>query len=51
MKNAIFWDVTPRGSCYNDFPEERIATIIRLERLSELGTTLAVTNNSDTELT
>jgi hypothetical protein len=33
MKNAIFWDVTPCGSCNNnDISEERITTIIRMLR-------------------
>jgi hypothetical protein len=46
MKNAIFWDVTPCGSCKNRcFFEERIASIIRVTRMGELGTMLAVTSN------
>jgi hypothetical protein len=41
MKNAAFWDMTPCGSCKN----RRIASIIRVARIGELGTTLAVTSN------
>jgi hypothetical protein len=43
MKNAVFWDVTPRGSCNNDVSEENITSIIRVEGIIELGTTLAIT--------
>jgi hypothetical protein len=39
MKKTIFWDVTPRGSCKNQ------CFIIRVTRIDELGTTLAVTSN------
>jgi hypothetical protein len=46
MKNAIFWDVLPYDSCKNRLSEERIAAIIRIGRISELGTTLAVISNS-----
>jgi hypothetical protein len=42
MKNPAFWDVTPVRT---DFLEELIASIIRVKRISELGTTLAVTSN------
>jgi hypothetical protein len=44
MKNAVFWDVT---SCA-DVSEERSASIIRVTRMGELGTTLAVTSNRRT---
>jgi hypothetical protein len=37
-KNAVFRDVTP----LSDVLEERIASIIKAERISELGTALAV---------
>jgi hypothetical protein len=45
MKNAVFWDVTPCGSCKNRcFLEERVATILRVTTIGEVGT-LAVTSN------
>jgi hypothetical protein len=44
-KNAVFWDVTPCGSCKNRRFEERIASTIRVKRITELGTTLAATCN------
>jgi hypothetical protein len=44
MKNAIFWDVTPcRSSKYRRL-KEHIASIIRMTRIGELGTMLAVTS-------
>jgi hypothetical protein len=39
MRNAVFWDVTPCGSCKDRVSEERIASIIRVKGISELGTT------------
>jgi hypothetical protein len=45
MKNGVFWDVTPRGSCKNRVSEELSASFIRVTRIGELGTTLAVTSN------
>jgi hypothetical protein len=46
MKNGVFWDVTPCGSCVRaDVPEEPSASIIRVTKIGEVGTTLAVTNN------
>jgi hypothetical protein len=45
MKNAIFWDVMPCGSCKNRISEECITSIIRVTRISALGTTIAVTSN------
>jgi hypothetical protein len=45
MKNAAFWDVTLYDCCKTDVSEERIASIIRVTRFSELGKTLAVTSN------
>jgi hypothetical protein len=36
MKNTIFWDVAPCG--------ERVASVFRVKRMSELGIALAVTN-------
>jgi hypothetical protein len=44
MKNAVFWNVTPCGMCTNRRLEERIASIIRVTRISELGK-LAITSN------
>jgi hypothetical protein len=41
MKNAIFWNVT-------DISEELSASFIRVTRISELGTALAVTSNRRT---
>jgi hypothetical protein len=40
MKNAVFWDVTPCGSCKNRQFGGRIASIIRVTRIGDLGTTL-----------
>jgi hypothetical protein len=45
MKNAVFLDVTSCGSCKTDVAEELSASIIRVIRIGELGTTLAVTRN------
>jgi hypothetical protein len=36
MKNAVFWDVTPCGTCKNDVSEQRIAPIIRVTRIGEI---------------
>jgi hypothetical protein len=48
MKNVVFCDVTPYDSCNNRRFRERIAYIIRMTRISELRTTLAVTSNYST---
>jgi hypothetical protein len=48
MKNGVFWDVTPCGSCKNDVSEERSDSFIRVTIIGELGATLAVTNNRRT---
>jgi hypothetical protein len=48
MKNALFWDVTPCGSCKNRHFGGSIASFIRVTRFVELGTTLAVTRNRST---
>jgi hypothetical protein len=42
MKNIIFWSM---ALVRTDILEENIASIIRMERISELGTALAVTSN------
>jgi hypothetical protein len=44
MKNAIFWDVTPCGLVRTVVLEELSASIIKVTRIGELGTTLAVTS-------
>jgi hypothetical protein len=41
MNNGVYWDVTPYGFC--DVSEELSASIIRVTRIGELGTALAVT--------
>jgi hypothetical protein len=39
MKNGVFWDVTPRVALVRtDVSEELSASIIRVTRISELGT-------------
>jgi hypothetical protein len=45
MKNGVFWDVTLCGSCKNRRFGELRLSFIRLTRIGELGTTLAVTSN------
>jgi hypothetical protein len=45
LKNDVFWDVTPCGSCKNDVSEEPSASFIKVTRIGELGTTLAATSN------
>jgi hypothetical protein len=44
MKNGVFWDVMLCGSC----KEELRTSFIRVTRIGELGTTLAVTSNRRT---
>jgi hypothetical protein len=48
MKNGVFCDVTP---CLvrTDVSEELSASIFRVTRIGELGTTLAVTSNRRTD--
>jgi hypothetical protein len=48
MKNSIFCDGTPCGSCKNRHFGGRYHFIIRVTRISELGTVLAVTSNQST---
>jgi hypothetical protein len=43
--NAVSWDVTPCASCKNYVSEELSASTIRVARIGELGTMLAVTTN------
>jgi hypothetical protein len=45
MKNGVFWDVTPCGSCKNRSFGGLSAPIIRVTIIGELGTTSAVTTN------
>jgi hypothetical protein len=45
MKNVIFWDLMPWALVRTNVSEERIASIIKVERISELGTTLAATSS------
>jgi hypothetical protein len=42
MKNTLFLDVTPCGSCKNRSWEERMPSMIRMIRIGELRTTSAV---------
>jgi hypothetical protein len=39
LKNGIFWDVTPCGSCKNRRFGDLSASFIRVARIGELGTT------------
>jgi hypothetical protein len=41
MKNEVFWDVMPCGSCKNRVSEECIASSIRVLRIDDLGTTVS----------
>jgi hypothetical protein len=43
LTNAIIWDMELCGLVESDVLEENVASIFRLERMSELGKTLAVT--------
>jgi hypothetical protein len=47
-KNGVFCDVTPCGSCKNRRFGKLSASSIRVTRIGELGTTLAVTSNRRT---
>jgi hypothetical protein len=51
MKNVVLWDVMPCGYCKNRVSKELSASIIRFTRIVELGTTLAVTSELQSELT
>jgi hypothetical protein len=48
MKNGVFWDVMPCGSFKNPVSEELSTSFIRMTRIGDLGTTLAVTSNRRT---
>jgi hypothetical protein len=49
IKNTVFWDVSSVDLVRNDVSEERIASIIRVTRISELGKHLAATSNRRTQ--
>jgi hypothetical protein len=49
MKNAIFWDIPPHGSCKNRRFGECSTFIIRATKIGEQETTLAVTSNLRTQ--
>jgi hypothetical protein len=44
MKNGVFWDVMPYGSCKTDVSEELCAAVIKVTRIGELGTTIAISS-------
>jgi hypothetical protein len=44
MKNAVFWDVTLCGFVRTEVSEEHTASIIGVDRIRELGTTLPITS-------
>jgi hypothetical protein len=46
MKNGVFWDVSCVKLARTDVSEELSASFIRVTRIGELGTTLAVTSNN-----
>jgi hypothetical protein len=48
LKNGVFWDVTPYGSCKNGRFGGTYPSIIRITRIGELGTTVAVISNRNT---
>jgi hypothetical protein len=48
LKNGVFWDVWPCGSCKNLRFEELSTSFIRVTRIGELGTTLAVISHPRT---
>jgi hypothetical protein len=48
MKNGVFWDIIPFGSCKNRVSEELSASFIRVTIIGEIGTTLVLTSNQHT---
>jgi hypothetical protein len=48
MNNAVFWDMMPCDFERTEDLEERIAAIIKVTRIGELGTMLALTSNKST---
>jgi hypothetical protein len=45
MENGVFWDISRVTLVRTDLSEELSASFIRVTRIGELGTTLAVTSN------
>jgi hypothetical protein len=45
MKNSVFWELRRVPLVRTDVSEERMASIIRVTRIGDLTTTLAVTSN------
>jgi hypothetical protein len=45
VKNAVFWDVRHVALVRTDISEKRIAFIISVKRISELGPALVITSN------
>jgi hypothetical protein len=45
LKNGVFWDVRHVALVRTDISEDLCASIIRMARIRELGTMLAVTSN------
>jgi hypothetical protein len=45
MKNGVFWDVSRVALVRTDVSEDLSATIIRVTKIAELGTTLAIISN------
>jgi hypothetical protein len=48
MNNGVFWDFTRVALLRTDVSEELSASFIRVARIGELGSTLAVTSNQRT---
>jgi hypothetical protein len=47
MKNGVFWDIKNRMALVRtDVSEELSASVIKVTRISELGTTLATTQRA-----
>jgi hypothetical protein len=45
MKNTVIWDICHVALVRTDFSEELSTSIVRVTRIGELGTMLAVTGN------
>jgi hypothetical protein len=45
VKSGVFWDVTPGALVRTDVSEELSASFIRVTRIGEPGTPLALTSN------
>jgi hypothetical protein len=48
MKNPVFWDVMRVALVRTNVSEERSASIIRVSRIDDLGTTIAIASNRRT---